>query len=86
LILAGAELPCVMGEAPELDLPGLAVACPLCGQVHARCRFTAGSLYCTVEGAGIHMIARYHTMPAVSRFPPQPPVRCALVSVVRSWG
>lgn len=31
----------------QLDLTGTPVACPVCGRVHERCRFTAGSLYCT---------------------------------------
>jgi hypothetical protein len=35
-----------MGDALELDLSSLPVVCPLCGHVHERCRFTAGSLYC----------------------------------------
>lgn len=31
----------------EEDLSGAPVVCPLCGQVHQRCRFEAGSLSCT---------------------------------------
>jgi hypothetical protein len=26
------------------------VVCPLCGREHARCEFTAGSLFCVVAG------------------------------------
>jgi hypothetical protein len=37
-----------VGDTSEQrDLSGLRVACPLCHQVHERCVFTAGSVYCT---------------------------------------
>lgn len=37
-----------MGDtAEQQDLSDAPVACPVCGQVHERCVFTAGSLYCT---------------------------------------
>jgi hypothetical protein len=32
------------------DLSGLPVVCPLCRQVHERCVFTAGSVYCIRPG------------------------------------
>jgi len=36
-----------VSDTPEQqDLSGLPVACPLCRQVHERCVFTAGSVYC----------------------------------------
>jgi hypothetical protein len=41
-----AKLPWNMGETPGQDLSDLPVACPLCHQVHHRCRFTSGTLYC----------------------------------------
>ena len=38
---------CLMSDLPgQGDLSGAPVVCPLCGQVHQRCRFSAGSLYC----------------------------------------
>jgi hypothetical protein len=40
-----------VGDTPEQqDLSGLPVACPLCHQVHERCVFTAGSVYCVRPG------------------------------------
>jgi hypothetical protein len=37
----------VSGTPEQQDLSSVPVACPLCGQVHERCVFTAGSVYCT---------------------------------------
>jgi hypothetical protein len=40
-----------MGEAAgQRDLSDVPVTCPLCHQVHERCVFTAGSLYCARPG------------------------------------
>jgi len=36
----------VSGIPEQQDLSSLPVTCPLCHQVHERCIFTAGSLYC----------------------------------------
>jgi hypothetical protein len=39
-----AALPWNMGDTAGQDLSDLPVACPLCHQIHQRCRFTAGTL------------------------------------------
>jgi hypothetical protein len=41
----------VVGDTPgQRDLSGLPVVCPLCRQVHERCIFTSGSVYCIWPG------------------------------------
>jgi hypothetical protein len=60
-------LPWGMGDAPRPeDLSQVPVVCPLCHQVHERCEFEAGSVYCARPGCrNPHTIAsprRRHQM------------------------
>src|SRR5690242_20380466 len=46
-----------MGDAPgQHDLSQAPVACPICHQVHERCEFRAGSVYCVGADCGTRTI------------------------------
>jgi len=53
--------------AEPRDLSGLPVVCPVCHQVHERCVFTAGSVYCTRPGCR----NPHHRRPCAASGPPQ---------------